>query len=169
MARSDAFTKLASAIDNGELNNPAAALWKSRALAAEARVAEFQAQDLDDLGTLTHAARRLGVERCEHTLGSLIGLLEARVAELEEESQPMGMLEANMWKVEHGQLTARVAELETMGDAVAESYQAEQRVSAGLREVLIERDARVSVLEAELKWHRELMAGKPDQRGEEGS
>lgn len=57
--------------------------WQKRALEAEARVAELNAAELSDLGTLTHAARRLGVERSEHTLGSLIGLLEARVEELE--------------------------------------------------------------------------------------
>lgn len=48
-----------------------------------AKVAELERSELDGLGVLTHAARRLGVERSEHTLQSIIGLLEARVAELE--------------------------------------------------------------------------------------
>lgn len=57
-----------------------------------------------------------GLERdCMSTEELLAARLVAsidRVAELEEAAKPMGMLEANMWKVEHGQLTARVAELE---------------------------------------------------------
>lgn len=46
---------------------------------------------------------------------------------------------------------ARVAALETMGDTVVESYQAEQRVSAGLRQVLAERDTRVAALQSSVK------------------
>lgn len=49
------------------------------------RALELESLRSDDLVTLTRVSRKLGVERSQHTLGTIIELLEARVAELEGE------------------------------------------------------------------------------------